>query len=67
MPLGDQIDGLLDEGEHAEREEVDLDEASVLARVLVPLTQHPALPGGGLERDDLDEGPARDDHAAHVL
>ncbi len=66
-PPGDQVDALLDRREHAEREEVDLDEARVLARVLVPLAEHPALPGGRLEGDDLHEGAARDDHPAHVL
>jgi hypothetical protein len=67
VPLGDQVDALLDQREHPQGQEIDLDEARVLARVLVPLAEHPALPGRRLQRDDLEEGAARDDHAAHVL
>ena len=67
VPFRDQVDALFDQREHAEREEVDLDETRVIAGILVPLAQHSALPGGGLERDDLHERTARDDHAARVL
>src|SRR3954454_22446905 len=35
----DRVDGLLDRGEHAETEQVDLQEAGVGARVLVPLAE----------------------------
>ena len=67
VPLGDEVDALLHQGEHAEREEVDLDEARVLARILVPLAEEAAFPRRRLEGDDLHERPAGDDHAAHVL
>ena len=39
----------------------------VVAGILVPLAQHPTLPGSGLQGHDLHQGAARDDHAAHVL
>ena len=67
VPVGDQLDRLLDERQHPEREEVDLDEPRVVAAVLVPLAEDPALPGRRLERNQLHERPARDDHPADVL
>ena len=42
------VDGLLDGGEHPEPEQVDLEEAGVGARVLVPLADLPAGHRGGL-------------------
>ena len=67
MPLCDQIDAFLDQGEHAERQEVDLDESGVVTGVLVPLTQEAAFPRCRFDRDDLHERSARDDHAPDVL
>ena len=67
VPFRDQVDALFDQREHAKREEVDLDETRVIARVFVPLAEHPAFPGCGLERHDFHEWAARDDHAAWVL
>jgi hypothetical protein len=43
---------LLDDGHHAEAEEIDLDDAEVFAVVLVPLDDDSPRHGGGLERDD---------------
>ena len=67
LTSGDQLDALLHQRQHAERQEVDLDEARVVAGILVPLAHHPVFHRGALERHDLDQGPARDDHPAHVL
>ena len=63
----DLVDALLDRREHAEPEQVDLQEAGVGARVLVPLAELAALHRGRLDRDELDERAARDDHPARVL
>ncbi len=67
LPHGDPLDALLHERQHAERQKVDLDEARVVAGILVPLAHHAVFHGGALERYDLHERPARDDHPAHVL
>ena len=63
----DQLDGLLDGGEHPEAEQVDLEEAGVGARVLVPLADLAAGHRGGLHRDEVDQRPRRDHHPARVL
>ena len=63
----DRLHRLLDERHHPERKKVDLDEPRVVAGILVPLAEDASLPRGGLERDDLHQRPARDDHPAHVL
>ena len=63
----DRLHRLLDERQHPEREEIDLDEPRVVAGVLVPLAEDAPLPRGGLEGDDLHQRSARDDHPAHVL
>src|SRR5439155_807128 len=67
LPHGDPLDALLHERQHAERQKVDLYEARVVAGILVPLAHHAVFHGGALERYDLHERPARDDHPAHVL
>ena len=67
LVLPDERDRLLERGEHAEAEEVDLDEAQVGAVVLVPLDDVAARHGGGLERHHLVEPAGRDHHAARVL
>jgi hypothetical protein len=54
-------------GHHAEAEEVDLDDAEVLAVVLVPLDDAAAGHGGGLQGHDGVEPALADDHAAGVL
>ena len=63
----DQVDALLDRREHPQAEQVDLEEAGVGARVLVPLADLPALHRRRLDRHELDERPRRDDHPARVL
>src|SRR5262249_36836232 len=60
-------DRLLERGQHAEAEEVDLDEAEIGAVVLVPLDDVPARHRGGLERDGVGEPARRAHHAAGVL
>src|SRR6185312_9837529 len=63
----DLVDALLDRREHPEPEQVDLQEAGVRAGILVPLAELAALHRGVLDRDELDERTARDDHAAWML
>ena len=65
--LGDEVDALLDRRQHPEPEQVDLEEAGVGARVLVPLAHLPPLHRRGLDGDELDERARRDDHPAGVL
>ena len=67
LVLLDQLERLVDGGEHAEREEVDLDHARVVDGVLVPLAEDAALHRGLLQRHELDQRPRGDDHAADVL
>ena len=55
----DLLDAVLDRREHPEPEQVDLEEARVGARVLVPLADLPPLHRGRLDRDELDERPCR--------
>ena len=63
----DLLDAVLDRREHPEPEQVDLEEAGVGARVLVPLADLPPGHRRGLHRDELDERPRRDHHPARVL
>ena len=63
----DLLDAVLDRREHPEPEQVDLQEAGVVARVLVPLAHLPAGHGRRHHRDKLDERPRRDHHPARVL
>ena len=58
---------LFDQREHAERQEVDLDEARVVEGVLVPLADVAALHGRALDRHQLDDRLRGDHHAADVL
>ena len=68
LPLaGIRSQALLDQREHAEREEVDLDEPGVVAGILVPLAEVAALHRRGLDRHQVDERGGGDDHAADVL
>ena len=64
---GDLVDAVLDRGEHPEPEQVDLQEAGVGARVLVPLADLAPLHRRRLDGDELDERPAGDHHPARVL
>src|SRR5918995_2185532 len=63
----DQAQRLFDEREHAQREEIDLDEPGVITGILVPLTEVASLHGGGLHRHQVDEGSGGDDHPAGML
>ena len=63
----DLLDALLDGGEHPQPEQVDLEEAGIGAGVLVPLAVLAAFHRRRLDRDELDERPRGDDHAAGVL
>src|SRR6266480_4603065 len=63
----DLVDGVLDGGEHPEPEQVDLEEAGVRTRVLVPLADLPARHRRRHHRDEVDERSGRDDHAARML
>ena len=60
-------EGLLNDGHHAKAEEIDLDDAEVLAVVLVPLDHDATRHGGRLQRDDGVETGRAKDHAAAVL
>ena len=63
----DPVDALLDAREHPEPEQVDLEEARVGARVLVPLAELPPRHRRRLHGDELDERPRGDHHPARVL
>ncbi len=65
--VDDQLEALLDQREHAQREEIDLDEPRVVAGVLVPLAEEAPLHRGRLNRHQLDERRRGDDHAADML
>jgi hypothetical protein len=53
-------------GEHAEAEDVDLEEAEIVEIVLVPRDDRAVLHAGGLDRGDAIEGLRREDEAADV-
>ena len=63
----DLLDAVLDRGEHPEPEQVDLEEAGVGARVLVPLAELATGHRRRLHGDELDERAGGDDHPARVL
>ena len=65
--LGDLLDRAFDRGEHSQAEQIDLQEAGVGARVLVPLDDLPALHRRGLHRAEIDQRPGREHHPARVL
>ncbi len=67
MHARDLLDAVLDSREHPQPEQVDLQEARVGARVLVPLHHLPARHRARLHGDELDERPGRDHHAARML
>ena len=67
VDLRDLLDAVLDGGEHPEAEQVDLEEAGVGAGVLVPLAELATDHRGRLHRDEVDQRPRRDHHAARVL
>ena len=63
----DLLDALLDRRQHPQAEQVDLQEAGVVARVLVPLAHLPAGHRRRLDGDELDQRPRRDHHPARML
>ena len=63
----DHRDRLFERCEHAETEQVHLDDPEVGAVVLVPLHDDAARHRRGLERHDLVEASRRHDHSARVL
>jgi hypothetical protein len=63
----DEVDALLHRREHSEPEQVDLQEAGVRTRVLVPLAHLPARHRRRLHGHELDERTRRDHHPAGVL
>ena len=67
MGTRDLLDAVLDRGQHPEPEQVDLEEARIRARVLVPLAELPARHRRRLHGHELDQRPRRDDHPARVL
>ncbi len=64
---GDELDGALDRREHSQPEQVDLQEARVGARILVPVDELAALHRRGHHRAAVDQRAGRDDHPAGVL
>ena len=62
----DQVQALGDGGEGAQPQQVHLDETEILDVVLVELDHHPALHGGALHRDHVDQRLAGDQHPADV-
>ena len=59
--------GVLEGGHHAQPEEIHLDDAEILAVVLVPLRHHAPRHRRVFERHDRIELALADDHAAAVL
>ncbi len=64
---GDLVDGPLDGGEHPEAEQVDLQEAGIGARVLVPLRDLPARHRRRHDRAEVGQRPRRQHHPAGML
>ena len=60
-------DGVFQRGQHAEPQQVDLDDSEVGAVFLVPLHDPAALHAGGLDRNDFVEASRGDHDAAAVL
>ena len=67
LVAANQGDRLLECGEHAEAEQVDLDDAQVRAVVLIPLHYASARHRGGLDRNDFVEAARGDHDPAAVL
>ena len=66
MGILDQIVGEMEGVEHAQPEQIELDDPDRRTVVLVPLEHGPALHPAPLERDDLMERPVGDHHAPGV-
>ena len=64
--LADEVDRVVQRGEHAEAEQVELHEADRRAVVLVPLQDAAVLHAAPLDRAHLDDRPVAEHHAARV-
>ena len=64
---GQQIEALADAGQHAEGEDVDLEDAEGVEVVLVPLDEGTVGHGGILDRHHLGQRPLGDDEPADML
>src|SRR5205807_4938567 len=64
--VADQVDTQVQDGEHPQAEQVDLDQAGGRAVVLVPLQHGAPLHPPPLDRAHLHDGPVADHHAARV-
>jgi hypothetical protein len=65
--LVQQIEAALQAGQHAQGEDVDLEDADGVEIVLVPFDAGALLHRGVLDRDHLVEPAAGDDEAADML
>ena len=63
----DEFERTPDRAQHAQREDVDLEQAERVEVVLVPLDDAAVLHRGVLDRHQLGDAVARDDEAARVL
>ena len=64
--VADQVDGVVQGAEHAQAQQVELDQAHRRAVVLVPLQDGAVLHAGPLHRAHLDHRPVAQHHAARV-
>ncbi len=64
--LGDEVDRVVQRGEHAQAEQVELHQADRGAVVLVPLQHGAVLHAAPLDRAHLDHRPVAQHHAARV-
>ena len=67
LVLGQEVEGALHAGQHAEREHIDLHEAQRVDVVLVPLDDLAVDHGGRLDRHEVVEPVVGQDEAARVL
>ena len=67
MMLADQIEGLADAGQHAKRQNIDLEDAKTVDIVLVPADNRAVFHGGVFNGDQLVEPPFGHDETADML
>ena len=65
--IANEFYGILEDGHHAQPEQIDFDDAHVGAVFFVPLHDYAAGHAGGFEGDDGIELPLADHHATRVL
>src|SRR5690606_16325730 len=63
----DEVEAAPDRAQHAETENIDLQQAEILEIVLLPLDDRAIFHGGILDRDQFRQGTSGNDEAAHVL